>query len=713
MRPVEHRGPCSIGDGGEGGLREVTLAQHSTSQATVVSQPPPAIGDPGRLLQAPPIVDPPDGSSSPQLVRGTLAFLASFCGHLVLLLVLALIPLVQRGDVSVVLIETMLEPEPEVTESFAVSETVEEFVGALSSSDANEALALAAEISPVSVVPSQLEIEPVIDARVEIQTELVTPSSPHFHETIRVRGGSGHGVTGVAGAMDRITQEILLSLEERPTIVVWIFDQSASLYRQRRWLQQRVERIYQELGVARQSGHEAFRGRDEQPLLTSVMAFGKEVEFKVNLTADVARIKRAIASIEMDPSGIELVFTAIHRAADRYRRYRYRADGGEPQRNVMLVVFTDEAGNDQDGLDPTVSLCRKYAMPVYVVGAPAPFGRRRTVMKWIDPDPQYSQRPQWVEIEQGPESLRPERLKLYFSGSDRSDPVIDSGFGPFSLTRLCVETGGIFFTAHPNRQLGRKVTRRETEALTAHIEKFFDPKLMKRYQPDYVPASVYISRLRQNRARAALVKASQVSWIAPLQSPRLRFIKRDEPSFAREITEAQKGPAKLEPQVEAIYAILKQGEPDRAKEESPRWQAGFDLAMGRALAILVRTQSYNAMLAKAKRGLKFRDPRSNTWTLEPSNEITVNTRLRGAAEKARNYLQRVVDEHPGTPWAYLAQRELAIPLGWTWKESFTNLNPPRRPRAAGGNNNRPRRPLRNEQPRRIKPTPPKRKPPAV
>ncbi len=713
MRPVEHMGPCSIGDDGKGGLREVTLAQHPSSQTTVVSQSPPAAGDHGRSLQDPVFVDPPDDSSSPQLVRGTLAFLASFCGHLVLLLVLALIPLVQRGDVSTVLIETMLEPEPEVTESFAVSETVEEFVGALSSSDEDEALALAAEISPVSVVPSQLEIDPVVDARIEIQTELVTPSSPHFHESIRVRGGSGHGVTGVAGAMDRITQEILLSLEERPTIVVWIFDQSASLYRQRRWLQQRVERIYQELGVARQSGHEAFRNRDEQPLLTSVMAFGKEVEFKVNLTADVARIKRAIASIEMDPSGVELVFTAIHRAADRYRRYRFRADSGEPQRNVMLVVFTDEAGNDEDGLDQTVSLCRKYAMPVYVVGAPAPFGRRRTVMKWVDPDPQYSQRPQWVEIEQGPESLRPERLKLYFSGSDRSDPVIDSGFGPFSLTRLCVETGGIFFTAHPNRQLGRKVTRRETEALTAHIEKFFDPKLMKRYQPDYVPASVYISRLRQNRARAALVKASQLSWIAPLQSPRLRFIKRDEPSFARDITEAQKGPAKLEPQVEAIYAILKQGEPDRAKEESPRWQAGFDLAMGRALAILVRTQSYNAMLAKAKRGLKFRDPRSNTWILEPSDEITVNTRLKGAAEKARGYLQRVVDEHPGTPWAYLAERELAIPLGWSWKESFTNLNPPRRPRAAGGNNNRPRRPLRNELPRKIKPTPRKRKPPAV
>ncbi len=646
------------------------------------------------------------------LMRGTVAFLASFCCHVVLLIVLAVIPFLRPSRPPILQLETLAEQPVETPEAFAVSEAVEEMIGALSEADQDEALALAAELSPVSTVPNEIEIETVPDARFEIETEILTPASPHFHQRLNVRGASGYGVKGVSGAIDRLTQEIILSLDERPTIVVWVFDQSASLYRQRQWVQQRVERIYTEIGVLEKSGHKAFRRSADQPLWTSVVSFGQQIQFKVDRTADIRQIKEAINDIQLDPSGVERVFTAIYQAASKYKRYRSKAKGGYQQRNVMIIVFTDEAGNDTDGLEDTTELCRKYAMPVYVVGSPSPFGRRETRMKWVDPDPNYSQQPQWVTIEQGPESLFPERLRLYFSGSDRSDPVIDSGFGPYALTRLCVETGGIFFTSHPNRQVGRQVNRREVKPFASHFERFFDSKTMSRYQPDYVPASIYLKRLRENQARSALVKAAKLSWVAPLESPRLEFIKRDEASFSREITEAQKGPAKLEPRVEMLYGILKEGEKDRGKEESVRWQAGYDLAMGRVMAVLVRTQSYNAMLAKAKRGLKFRNPKSNTLKLEPSNEITVSTKLKGAAQKARIYLQRVVDEHPGTPWAYLAAKELENPLGWTWKESFTDLNPPPRRPSAGNNNNRPRMP-RNDQPRRIKPSPPKRKPPRV
>ncbi len=47
----------------------------------------------------------------------------------------------------------------------------------------------------------------------------------------------------------------------------------------------------------------------------------------------------------------------------------------------MIVVFTDEAGDDVDALDATVDLCRKYEMPVYVIGVPAPFGRETAYVK--------------------------------------------------------------------------------------------------------------------------------------------------------------------------------------------------------------------------------------------------------------------------------------------------------------------------------------------
>ena len=132
--------------------------------------------------------------------------------------------------------------------------------------------------------------------------------------------------------------------------------------------------------------------------------------------------------------------------------------------------------------------------------------------------------------------------------------------------------------------------------------------------------------------------------------------------------------------------------------------------MGRLLAVKVRTEAYNAMLAQAKRGLKFKDPKNNTWQLKPADEISVGSQLKNAGNKAREYLQGVVQDHPGTPWALLAQRELDEPIGWKWEEEFTDLAPARQ--GNGGGNNNPA-PAVNDQKRMLKKPPPKRKPPAL
>ena len=109
------------------------------------------------------------------------------------------------------------------------------------------------------------------------------------------------------------------------------------------------------------------------------------------------------------------------------------------------------------------------------------------------------------------------------------------------------------------------------------------------------------------------------------------------------------------------------------------------MAMGRVLAAKVRTEAYNAMLAAAKTRLKFEDPKNNTWQLKAADSIEVGSRLANMAEKATMYLQRVVAEHPRTPWSMLAERELSTPLGWTWEESYTE--PPRPPDMTANNNN--------------------------
>ena len=111
------------------------------------------------------------------------------------------------------------------------------------------------------------------------------------------------------------------------------------------------------------------------------------------------------------------------------------------------------------------------------------------------------------------------------------------------------------------------------------------------------------------------------------------------------------------------------------------------------------------MLAEAKQGLQFKNPKNDTWILRPSREVTVNSALSKDAAGAIAYLNRVAAEHPDTPWALDAERELKQPLGWKWSEAFTDVA---RRLAENQNGNRRRRPERQMPPEK-----PRRDPPAL
>lgn len=640
--------------------------------------------------------------------RDTVSFLASLLVHVGLLIALGLSTYFEehrsRDALTIVapLEDAIDETEVLPPEDFFVNDRPMAEVGANSSAEAEMALSAAEILSDISDVPSPAELNPVDVAEVEVNNVIEMATGLRI-DNLPVRGATGEGTTGAVGAIDRITQDILLSLEERKTLVIWLFDQSGSLTRQRAEINERFDRIYHELGVIEAAGNPAFKRHDDKPLLTSVVGFGQQVNVLIDKPTDnLAEIKEAVAGMSQDDSGTERVFSAIYTAVEKYRRYRTEA----PIRNIMLVVFTDEVGDDQDGLDKTVNLCRRLEVPVYVVGVPAPFGRDETLVKWVDPDPNYDQSPQWGSVSQGPETLFPERVKLRFMDNEDPDPM-DSGFGPYSLTRLCYETGGIYFSVHPNRNVNRSVGRGETSPFSAHLKHFFDPEVMRRYRPDYLPAKEYLRQVNENKARSSLLKTAQLSWMNQLESPRLRFVKASEAELATDLAEAQKGAAKLEPQLLGLYSTLELGKADRLKETSLRWQAGYDLAMGRVMAAGVRAEGYNAMLALAKRGMKFSNEKNNTWILRHDAEVSTSSQLAKAAKEAEGYLQRVVDEHPGTPWALLASRELKTPLGWKWTEEFTDLSPPPNRTAANNNNNAPR-PARNDQKQMLNKPPPKR-----
>ncbi|MEX0612229.1 MAG: VWA domain-containing protein, partial [Pirellulales bacterium] len=280
---------------------------------------------------------------------------------------------------------------------------------------------------------------------------------------------------------------------------------------------------------------------------------------------------------------------------------------------------------------------------------------------------------------------------------------MDSGFGPFGLCRLTYETGGLYFTVHPNRETGRRIRPWETAAMASHLGSFFYARVMRNYRPQYVPTRQYYDFVKSHLACAALVEAAQLSAITPMEDVRLRFPRIDDAQFARDLSNAQRTAAKLEPKVAALAAILRQGERDRDKVTTPRWQAGFDLAIGRALAVKVHTEGYNAMLAEAKQGLKFKDEQSDTWLLRPADSVTTGSALAKDADDSRKYLERVVAEHKGTPWALDAERELREPFGWEWREEFTDVAGRLARAEAARNRPRPERPEPPRKPRRDPP----------
>jgi len=598
----------------------------------------------------------------------TPAWFISLLIHVVVLLSLALVALREptRSAPAITIIQPpeAVEEVLEVPRDMTVADDEESVVGTTGEqSSMDVAAALAPALAEESVVPVVNEL----DAGEEISIEPLDalPTAATLDETFVVRGAVGAGTTGATGAVDRLTGEIAASLDRHPTVVCWVFDQSVSLAGQRKEIAARLERVFDELGVNRSGAH-------RPNLKNIVVAYGKTVTLVKKATDDAAEVVKSIESIPVDDSGIEMTFTAIRSAAEEASVFR-RA----PRRNVMIVAFTDEVGNDQNQADKTAAVCRTLGIPVYVVGVPAPFGTKDVRFKFVEFDAKYDQEVQWAVVEQGPETLYPE--VVHVRSKNLADEAIDSGFGPYNLSRLCAATGGIYFAVHANRSARGKVSREDTAAMSSQLQHFFDPEVMRDYQPDYRSPATIDKMLADNRAKRALVEAARSVEVSPMESPTMTFPRKDDASLALLLSEAQKDAARVQPRIDALAELLKSGLPDRDAIKEKRWQAGFDLSLGRVLALKARTDIYNMMLAQAKSGMKFKNPKNDTWVLEESADVSkAGSQAEKVSQQALMLLDRVVKEHPGTPWALLAAEEMRRPLGYAWVERHTGVNEPKK-----------------------------------
>lgn len=470
--------------------------------------------------------------------------------------------------------------------------------------------------------------------------------------------GATEDVGGTEGAIDRLVYEIENSLKERKTLVIWLFDASQSLNERREQIARRFENIYAQLRQRNDDVHKALK--------TAVVSYGEQTEFLTSEPVDdpqeaVAAARRIIP----DESGREYVFTAVLEVVGKWRNrlLSYRSHG-QLRRNVMMIIVTDERGDDYAGrggkqylfLERVIAQTRRMGIKVYCVGNAAVFGREKGYVTFREEDGYV-----WnnVPVDQGPETVRPERLQLPFWTARSADVErMTAAYGPYALTRLCAATGGLYLITEHSRSRFK-----------------FDPAVMRNYAPDYRPIPEYDQELMNNPAKRALVEVATMTMKRSIPQPQRTFQASNDNVLRQQITQAQRPFADLEYHLDELLAPLAAAEKARAQIAEPRWRAGFDLAMGRLLAMKVRAFGYNSVLAEMSRSPKeFQRKGSNMWRLVPSHEIDgYEPKVRQFARQAKMYLERVLNEHPGTPWAVLAEHELSIPMGWEWREGTMRI----------------------------------------
>ncbi len=463
------------------------------------------------------------------------------------------------------------------------------------------------------------------------------------------KGGVTDTVGGSAeGVMDRLTFEIRQSVKERQTLVIWAFDASGSMKKRREEIVKRFSTVYKQLDQEKATAG----------LYTAVLSYGEKVNILTpEPVQDVGPLVELVEKIPDDSSGKEVVFQAVGTAVEKWRTFKKN----EGTWNKLVFIVTDERGDDaEQHLESVIASCKRAKARVFTVGNAAIFGQQKGYVHWVYEDGFEEDLP----VDQGPETAYPEGLQLpsWGDGNNWRLNLMSASYGPYGLTRLSAETGGMYLISAESRG--------ET----------FNKDIMRNYAPDYRPLKQAEDDIRRNAAKAALVSTADLTYdekkgIRNLPVPTMVFGAYNDNVLRNEIVEAQKPVAVVDNDIKRLLSGLETAEKDRDKIKEPRWRAAYDLAMGRLLALRARYFGYNNMLAAMRSTPKtFTQPNSNEWRLEPSTQVD-SVDVKKIAEKSKKYLQRVVDEHAGTPWALLAERELRLDMGWSWKEAARPVPP--------------------------------------
>ena len=449
-------------------------------------------------------------------------------------------------------------------------------------------------------------------------------------------GDPTFGVGEIGDALNQLAHEILNHLVDHKVTVVWLLDESSSMRDDKKTIAQNFDRVSAELNKFIPADKKAAGALNH-----ALVGFGERVHIELaKPTTDADVVRRAMAQLRIDETGTENTMRAIREAVGAFSRVVSK------DRKMLLVLATDESGDDGGEVEETLEALKKYNVPLYVIGRQAVFGFPNAHHKYVDP---VTKDVYYPTIRRGPETADVEIFQwdgLY----DRWDEK-PSGFAPWELARLTRDSGGIYFLL-PSE-----------EFLRLHeVEKTYSISQLKEYMPEYLSRAAYIQRRTESDLRRNLHLI-----VSETQNPDFRY-RREFPVEPAALVQAalEEGP-KATIRLDALLEIQKRLESlkkHRDREPLRRWRAHYDLMLAQVVVFQIKAYEYRALMAQLAR-----EPRKPSKAPTPNLAITfvVDHGPKGLApesETAKKYaeanqlLNNVIAEYPGTPWADLAKDSL-------------------------------------------------------
>ena len=583
-------------------------------------------------------------------VRGLVPSAVSVMIHTVVFLVLALVTLEDntteitqliavppRPDVEDPPVEIELDPEIDVViENIALFNAAPAPASAAAAANApmlDQTLAAKADVSNIRIEAPTIGLPDAISL-----IEAVPDGD--------VKGEARDIVDSYQQALDRLAQELIWMLDEGPVLAVWCFDQSHSMKDDQKEIRDRIENVYEQLGLVGRTNNKA--------LMTAVTSYGSQFidHTEHTPTSDRDMLRKAIDSVPVDETGKEMMCGAVGTAISGYRDLARRG------RQMALILVTDESGDRQnnDGyLEPAIAIAKAAKCKIYVLGRESVFGYPYAYIRW--PHPQ-TKRVHWLPIDRGPETGFPEQLQT--NGFRRRYDAFSSGFGPYEQTRMARETNGIFFMlpSVETNLVGAQKERYEMEALRpyrpdlrARVEVFADR--------DEFPMRTLIWQVIQdlNPHNKSAQKAVEM---------RMEFALTPQEFFQQARQEQAKAKMHLRYMAEAEQRMIS-GAKFREQEVDPRWQANYDLILAQLVAYQARTFEYGVALDDFIAAPKTAPPMKGVRKLV---HWDIHTVAKIRTEEAKPYIERakklfavVQKNHPGSPWSARAAGELRRGFG--------------------------------------------------